>query len=85
MGGQGFRLRNDTILVRLTLGGEMRHGLPDIVLLVFGDLPVVTAVLDFEELVRVHTLLDHVGDFLETLESKVRAVQDHVLKYFLEV
>ena len=63
----------------------MRHRLPDILLLVFGDLPVVTAVLDFEELVRVHSLLDHVGDFLETLESKVRAVQDHVLKYFLEV
>ena len=83
LSGKGLGLRDDTILVRLALSSEMRHRLLDILLLVFGNLSVVTAILDFEELVRVHTLLDHVRDFFETLECEVWAVQDHMLKHFL--
>ena len=63
----------------------MRSNFLAIVFAIVCDLFIVADVLTLEELIQVHSLLDHVRDFFETLEGSVWVVQDQLLEHFLEV
>jgi len=50
-----------------------------------GNRLVVTAVLHAKEIFDVLAMLDHVGDFLESVERLFRAMEDKVLEHTLNV
>ena len=59
LSAEGVRLSYVAILIHLTLS-EMRLDLGDILLLVFGDLSIVSVVSTSDKLIRVDSLFDHV-------------------------
>lgn len=84
MRSERVRLRDNTLFISLRLD-EVLSDFLDIAFIVDSHLFVVTHVVDFEELTRVHPHLDHVGDFFETLQSQVRAVEDQMLEHLLDM